>query len=153
MRRFFLGIAILAALLWSGQIDVAHAAGQAAKAPGTHSKQAPANPADFVGPEPCETCHAEVAKKFSTSPHSKLALQHSGAGTTCESCHGPGKAHVESGGDKAKIFSPSSATAKEVDETCLGCHQGKHANFERSAHGEGKVSCVSCHSVHDSEDK
>jgi DmsE family decaheme c-type cytochrome len=56
--------------------------------------------------------------------------------------------HVEGGGDTTKIFNPSKATAKEIDENCLGCHQGKHQNFERSAHGEGNVSCISCHSIH-----
>ena len=44
------------------------------------------------------------------------------------------------------------ATAKEVDEKCLGCHQGQHANFEHSAHGEGNVSCIGCHSVHAGKD-
>ncbi len=57
----------------------------------TH-KAVPPNPADFVGSETCETCHAEVAKKFSANPHSRLALMHDGKGATCESCHGPGKA-------------------------------------------------------------
>ena len=64
------------------------------------------------------------------------------SGVTCEACHGPGKAHVDGGGDMTKIFNPAKATAKEVDAKCLGCHQGQHANFERSAHGEGNVSCV-----------
>ncbi len=116
--------------------------------------QAPqAAPSDFVGAEACATCHEDVAKGFASNPHSKLAEEHGKAGVTCESCHGPGRAHVESGGDKSKIFRFSDASAKEVDEKCLGCHQGQHANFERSAHGEGNVSCVGCHSVHASADK
>jgi DmsE family decaheme c-type cytochrome len=109
---------------------------------------AKAAPEDFVGAETCATCHAEAAKGFADNPHAKLAQMHGGAGVTCESCHGAGKAHVEGGGDITKIFNPAKATAKEVDEKCLGCHQGKHANFERSAHGEGNVSCLGCHSVH-----
>jgi DmsE family decaheme c-type cytochrome len=107
-------------------------------------------PGEFVGAEACGTCHEQVAKGFSNNPHSRLATMHGGTGVTCESCHGPGKAHVDGGGDVAKIFNPAKATAKEVDEKCLGCHQGRHANFERSAHGEGNVSCVGCHSVHSS---
>ncbi len=123
----------------------------AAAAPG--AKPAPAQakdaaPADFVGAETCATCHEEVAKGFASNPHSKLAEQHGKTGVTCEGCHGAGRAHVEGGGDKTKIFNPATATAKEVDDKCLGCHQGKHANFERSAHGEGNVGCVGCHSVH-----
>ncbi len=113
----------------------------------THRSSA-ANPADFVGSETCETCHAEVAKKFDTNPHSRLALMHGGKGATCESCHGPGREHVEGGGDVTKILRFSKASAKQIDETCLGCHEGAHPNFERSAHGEAGLSCTSCHSVH-----
>jgi DmsE family decaheme c-type cytochrome len=107
-----------------------------------------AAPGDFVGADTCATCHEDVAKGFAGNPHSKLAEEHGKTGVSCESCHGPGRAHVESGGDKSKIFRFSDASVKEVDEKCLGCHQGGHANFGRSAHGEGNVSCVGCHSVH-----
>ncbi len=109
---------------------------------------APAAQSDFVGGDVCATCHEEVAKGFALNPHSKLAEEHGKSGVTCESCHGPGRAHVESGGDKSRIFRFSDASAREVDEKCLGCHQGQHADFERSAHGDGNVSCVGCHSIH-----
>lgn len=106
------------------------------------------NPADYVGSETCATCHTAEASKFDTNPHAKLALEHSGKGVTCESCHGPGKAHVESGGDKTKILDLAGASAKTVDATCLGCHSGAHPNFLRSPHAKANVSCIGCHSVH-----
>jgi DmsE family decaheme c-type cytochrome len=112
------------------------------------AQAAKAAPGDFVGSETCATCHEETAKKFSTNPHSKLALEHGKSGATCESCHGAGKAHVDGGGDTTKIFNPAKASAQEVDKTCLTCHAGKHANFDRSPHAKANVSCVSCHSVH-----
>jgi len=121
------------------------AKGSAAR-PGAN--QPAAKSGDFVGAEVCASCHEDVAKGFAANPHSKLALMHANGGATCESCHGPGRAHVEGGGDKTKIFNPAHASAHEVDRLCLGCHEGDHANFERSAHGEAGVSCVSCHSVH-----
>jgi DmsE family decaheme c-type cytochrome len=124
---------------------------QVARAQGDKPAAAPAKdmlPGDFVGSETCATCHEEVAKNFGTNPHAKMALMHGNSGVTCENCHGGGKAHVEGGGDVTKIFNPGKAPAKEVDVKCLGCHQGKHANFEHSAHGEGNVSCLGCHSIH-----
>jgi DmsE family decaheme c-type cytochrome len=73
---------------------------------------------------------------------------HGTAGASCESCHGAGKPHVDGGGDKSKIFNPSAASVKDVDATCLGCHQGQHQNFERSDHAKANVGCISCHDVH-----
>lgn len=114
------------------------------------AKSQAAAPGDFVGQETCATCHEEAAKGFASNPHTRLAEMHGKTGVTCEGCHGAGKAHVDGGGDVAKIFNPAKASAKEIDARCLSCHQGQHANFERTAHGENNVSCISCHSVHHS---
>ena len=121
---------------------------------GSNSSQSVPAPGDFVGQETCATCHDVVAKGFASNPHSRLAEEHGKTGVTCEGCHGPGKAHVDGGGDTTKIFNPAKATsAKEVDAKCLECHQGQHPNFQRTAHGEANVSCLGCHSIHVSEDK
>jgi len=103
----------------------------------------------FVGSETCATCHEDVAKGFAGNPHNKIAEMHGkGSGATCESCHGPGQAHVDGGGDPTKIINPSKADAKQISQTCLTCHAGAHPNFLRSDHAKAGVSCVSCHSVH-----
>lgn len=107
-----------------------------------------ANPADFVGEATCALCHTAEAKNFPNNPHSALMLEHGGKGVTCESCHGPGKAHVDSGGVANTIFRFTKATPQQVEQRCLSCHVGAHPNFERTAHGQAGVSCVSCHSVH-----
>jgi DmsE family decaheme c-type cytochrome len=106
-----------------------------------------------VGSEVCASCHDENAKKFADNPHTKISLMHGGSAATCESCHGPGKAHVEGGGDVTKIFNPAKHSTKEVDATCLNCHAGAHPDFERSPHAKADVGCVGCHSIHKSEDK
>jgi DmsE family decaheme c-type cytochrome len=151
MRRWL--SAAVTGILWAGLSVSAFAAagpGPAHNSSAAKTQSAPTqpNPADFVGSETCTTCHADESKKFDSNPHAKLALEHGGKGVTCESCHGPGKAHVESGGDKTKIFDPATATAKQVDATCLGCHAGAHPNFVRSPHAKANVSCLGCHTIH-----
>lgn len=135
-------------LLGVGLLFVATTAlsAEGAKTPGNQEASG-----QFVGEATCVTCHADVGKNFANNPHSKIALMHGKLGVTCESCHGPGKAHVDGGGDPAKIFNPAKATPKEVDEKCLSCHAGTHPNFLRSPHAKAGVSCLSCHSVHASK--
>jgi DmsE family decaheme c-type cytochrome len=151
MRRLLAYFAVLAPLLWLGQPVTALAqAKPQASAPQTAAIQKSQTPlaTGLVGSETCAMCHADVAKKFTDNPHSKLALQHGGQGATCESCHGPGQAHVEGGGDVSKIIRPSQLSPKQLDATCLGCHAGAHPNFLRSPHAKADVSCIGCHSVH-----
>jgi DmsE family decaheme c-type cytochrome len=149
--RLWLASAALVAVI---SLAVGSSAQQASKIrPTADTGAKAANPDDFVGAEVCATCHASEAKGFASNPHTKLALDNGKNGATCESCHGAGKAHVESGGDVTKIFSPAKASSKEVDATCLSCHAGAHPNFLRSPHAKANVGCTSCHSVHASTDK
>jgi DmsE family decaheme c-type cytochrome len=130
----------------------AHAAApKAGAAAGDTARQG--NPADYVGAEVCASCHEAEAKGFATNPHSKMVLMHGNNGVTCENCHGPGRAHVEGGGDVTKIFNPGKGSAKQVDSTCLNCHAGAHPDFERSPHAKAGVGCTSCHSIHKSEER
>jgi predicted CXXCH cytochrome family protein len=147
MRRVLLGVAILALFpwLWCGPTD---AAGQVKQQSSASPKTETVKPSDYVGSETCTLCHADLAKKFDSNPHSTLALMHGGKGVTCESCHGPGQAHVASGGDPTKILQLSKMSAKQIDTTCLGCHASAHPNFLRSDHGKVGVGCTSCHSIH-----
>jgi DmsE family decaheme c-type cytochrome len=146
MKRYFWLLALLAVLPGVSRSGWLYAAsGNQAVATG---KAGAADPGDYIGSDICATCHADQVKKFADNPHSKLALTHGGTGATCESCHGPGRAHVEGGGDVTKILQPSKMTAKQIDATCLTCHAGTHPNFERSPHAKADVSCLGCHSVH-----
>ena len=155
MKRILPYLALIALLSGlstrAGYLYAAGAKQQAAVA----QKANAADPADYLGSDVCATCHAEIAKKFGDNPHAKLALKHNGTGATCESCHGPGRAHVEGGGDVTKIKQLGKMSTKDVDATCLGCHAGSHPNFLRSPHAKAGVGCTSCHSIHagDPEDK
>jgi len=118
---------------------------------------APAASSDYVGAEVCKTCHEDMPSKgfyktYEDSPHyvTMLDTKKGPEWHGCEACHGPGKAHVEGGGDKTKIFAFKEASAREISDRCLKCHQygQEHANFSRSVHLQNNVSCVDCHSPH-----
>src|SRR5215467_15665192 len=79
----------------------------------------------YVGSAPCKTCHADVWFNFYKNPHYKSIAsgKETPARTGCESCHGPGQAHVAARGGKATIpHAFSLMEPKQVIEDCLGCH-------------------------------
>lgn len=110
------------------------------------------NPDEYVGTETCAACHDAEFKSFSDTKHAKLADVKGWKDKVqgCESCHGPGKAHVEGEGDIAKIISFKNKNSKQISETCLGCHAGKeeHNNFRRGEHWRNNIGCTDCHTAH-----
>lgn len=110
------------------------------------------NPDDFVGSNTCMACHEEQFKRVAKTKHGKLESLSAWKGKVvgCESCHGPGKEHVEGGGDKTKIKIFKTMDSKAVSETCLACHAGRegHNNFRRGEHWRNNVGCTDCHSPH-----
>lgn len=124
-------------------------AAQAAPANGSDSAGAQAKATisgDSEEAHTCVSCHSDVVKGFANNPHAKPAAIPRGTDETCASCHGPGRAHLQSGCAKSDIFDPAEATAKQVADMCMGCHAGAHAASERPSHGN--VSCIGCHSIH-----
>jgi len=135
-------------------------AGAQAQTGGEGARQSAAHPASgmpgnaaagYTGSEVCATCHADEANRFSENPHAKMVYLHAANGMTCENCHGPGQAHVDSGGDAKKIFSFKAASVSAATEKCLSCHASAHPDFERGPHAKANIGCVSCHSVHGSK--
>jgi DmsE family decaheme c-type cytochrome len=151
-------IVALSATLWAIADDSANKSGK------TKTKQEeaqkyvrPTDPSLYVGSETCKTCHEDMPakdfyKNYEGSPHfaTTLDTKKGPEWHGCESCHGPGKAHVEGGGDKTKIFTFKNVSAADASARCLGCHQygEEHSNFGRSAHLQNNVGCTDCHDPH-----
>jgi len=147
------GIGLAAAQAPTGSTTAAAAA--AASTPVRVAAPAPppaaAQATGFVGDETCSTCHDPEAKGLHATLHGKAQNVRTPAaktGQSCETCHGPGQAHVDTG-DKTKIKRFNAMSAKDVNATCLTCHsKGSHAQWNGGMHDARNVSCASCHSVH-----
>jgi len=131
--------------------------GKTTQQAGGSSYQRVTDPAQYVGSETCKTCHEDTPtkgffKSYEDSPHyvTTLDTKRGPEWHGCEACHGPGKEHVEAGGDKSKIFTFKEVSAADASARCLGCHQygPEHANFGRSAHLQNNVGCTDCHDPH-----
>ena len=96
-----------------------------------------------------KTC---TKNNFESTPHFQTTL-HDGHG--CESCHGPGSAHVEGGGDVTKIVSFKSMSKQDANSRCLSCHGESHKQryFSASAHANNDVGCLDCHSPHHAKEQ
>ena len=140
-------------LLFAGSLSQAQTSGQTNKAVSN------SNPAgqEYVGPDTCSTCHEDISKGLQATRHWNNVLKTKGKveAHSCESCHGPGAEHVNSGGDKTKIFSFKGIAPEAITERCLSCHENKqeHAGFKNSAHAANGVTCTSCHSPHFAKEK
>jgi DmsE family decaheme c-type cytochrome len=103
---------------------------------------------DYAGQDTCLTCHADQAYK-GTAHGRAFNDRTPAAGHGCESCHGPGKAHVEAGGDKTLIISFAALTPSQASDTCTTCHnRATHALWDGSQHDQRNLGCVTCHSAH-----
>jgi DmsE family decaheme c-type cytochrome len=94
-----------------------------------------------------------MAKQFDRSAHGRLAtFEQNALPPRCESCHGPGSKHAESG-DAADIRSFKEIGVPEAADTCLSCHRQDHAiEWAGSEHAQSGVGCTSCHRIHQSRE-
>jgi DmsE family decaheme c-type cytochrome len=98
-----------------------------------------------------------VWQTFPRNPHfHSVALESQPPEKTgCEGCHGPGGLHVAGAGDVTKIIRFPELAPSAVLDACLTCHSKDFGKMEirRSSHSTGEVSCVSCHTIHGSDDR
>lgn len=109
----------------------------------------PAAASDSVGSDTCLGCHDDATKMLAATPHWRATNPRTPAAAQgCETCHGPGRAHAESG-DAALIKNFKTMAPAAASETCTSCHnRDSHALWEGSQHDQRNISCVTCHSVH-----
>ncbi|MEK6692946.1 MAG: multiheme c-type cytochrome, partial [Nitrospirota bacterium] len=106
----------------------------------------------YAGPEICKGCHEDRYESYIKTSHGiKADPRTPAAKQGCESCHGPGAAHVNAGGGKGVggiiPLSPKSPTKTEKkNATCLECHsKGKVSMWDGGKHESKGLSCTNCH--------
>ncbi|MBM3812168.1 MAG: DmsE family decaheme c-type cytochrome [Acidimicrobiia bacterium] len=106
----------------------------------------------YVGSSACKTCHADVWLNFYKNAHYKSLAsgKEPPEKTGCESCHGPGQAHLEARGGKETIQAFSLLSPPKSMDACLACHADQFSRFQirRSSHTQASVACSNCHSIH-----
>ena len=152
LRLIFKGCLLVAA-------TVATLAAQTGSEPSAGNAVLPSQKAavagEYTGDVGCRNCHKhdKIWDSFYKNPHYKSVasgkepLERTG----CEGCHGPGKAHVDAGGDiQTVVFAFSVMSPKAIVDRCLTCHakEFSKANIRRSEHTQHDVACTSCHSIH-----
>jgi len=119
--------------------------------PAAPAPPAPPAAATYVGSATCQPCHEDIYNAFQKSPHQVVETEkrRGWEARACESCHGPGSKHADSG-DASAIINPSKQAAAEADRTCLKCHLNEPTQIGRieSSHAKNEVACTACHSIH-----
>ena len=121
--------------------------------------------AKYIGSKACEECHPELYPDFQTADHARLITDGPNAlQAGCESCHGPGSLHAESGGEVMPPYTFTSGRplaaldarlavppARATETVCYECHADIRGRFNLPNHHpvpEGKMSCSECHPPH-----
>src|SRR5215218_99529 len=146
MRLIRLSIPLLAAAALLA-LPLAAAAAQAPSPPTASPSAVPSAPG-FVGSDLCVTCHTPEAERLAGTPHGKSKFASLSA-HGCETCHGPGGAHVEDPENPALQPRIEKWSVREQSAVCQKCHSGGSQFFwHGGVHETRGLSCLSCHSVH-----
>ena len=128
-----------------------------AKAAAKPAKAVNPDDATYVGSQVCTGCHANQSTRFGNTVMGKIflknprnALEKGG----CETCHGPGSAHVAAGGGRGvggiisfRADDPS-RTPEDNNAICLSCHEkGRRTLWRGSTHETRGLACTNCHTI------
>lgn len=108
-------------------------------APSEHARVLRAEAGEVVVDDhDCQPCHADQVESLSHGVHRRTL--------GCQTCHGPGKQHIDeppghiAGAEKLRALARSGQS-----EMCLGCHGSMLVGWTGSDHANASLSCVSCH--------
>jgi DmsE family decaheme c-type cytochrome len=131
-------LASMLACLWAGMLS------------GGQNRQANQTPEQLT-PQDCAVCHEDIVKAFAHNPHAILEKSPDyKLANPCESCHGPGQEHIESGGEASKIISFEGSNFQTYLDRCIKCHRGARQvrAFTETLHAKQKLECADCHRNH-----
>ncbi len=126
-------------------------------ATGASAEDAATLEAAYIGDAECLECHDDVLADYAKTIHHRVTGVEKGrtaqARLGCESCHGPGSVHLESGGDElgGMIAFAAEGEPAEIERgnaACLSCHSGAaRLHWPGSPHASRDIGCTSCHQV------
>jgi DmsE family decaheme c-type cytochrome len=105
-------------------------------------------PSGYIGADACKACHEDAATSLAATRHGTTQVADANGAVGCETCHGPGAAHAESG-DITKIRVPRTLPEAEQSAACLTCHErDERSHWQGSPHDGRGLSCLTCHKIH-----
>ncbi len=147
-------ITALLACLSSATVVVMFTTGESKAVGSATGPQQAVDESQYIGSEACQTCHDASFQSWKNTAMGKAFLDHPKTQLErkgCEACHGPGRAHLESGGDVTAIKrfgEKAPLSVPEQNELCLQCHEkGARLFWDGSTHESRGVACVTCHQV------
>src|ERR1019366_5444808 len=118
------------------------------------------NTSGYAGTEACVHCHQVLGEQLAKTVHTRADVTGTSTNTSCEACHGPGKAHADAeleaertdtkNPEAKKLIFRFYCSPQENSARCLSCHRTskEHDLFDRSEHKLQAVSCDQCHAPH-----
>src|SRR5262245_45040889 len=143
--RFWIRVLLLVCL--TGWVALATLAAKGLPVAATRQtpQAAPTATDGFVGDDTCTACHEGEGKSLHASLHGKSQNARTPSAKpnqACETCHGPGKEHSETG-DLTKIRRFNVLSPRDSSEIRTSCHnRDAHAYWRGSMHDARNLSCV-----------
>ena len=124
-----------------------------AMSPGAYAAQGAQAPQQrtYIGQETCVGCHDTEGTNIHQTAHGKKQIPGSPeAEKGCESCHGPGSAHLDDPSVPGSINRFTQMKPRDVSATCLTCHtRGNHTHCPwHELRGPRAFHAMLCHIIH-----